>query len=193
MPGSNHGNILSTNSSLLRTAILDLPPRSSSLTQSMNPSSAPVPSTCGFARMTTASPLLMCVGISRDSSTRDCMQPPRLAPSTSTTGTAETRGRWRRDPTSCAFMILSLGGGATELDSRGSAPSMPPARRRYDRGLQNVVPTRRWPATGSARATAPADRRGRRCHRVRLQLELKLRAREPRRSKQCAVQRDVAR
>ncbi len=111
------------------------------------------------------------------------MQPVRLAPRTSTTGTAETRVRERRDPTSWAFMVLSLGGDAGEHVSRGSAPSMPPARRMYDRRLQNVVPARLRDATGSAKG----DGICRRCAR-RLQLQLKLRARRAGRAEQRAGQ-----
>src|SRR6188768_1941602 len=45
----------------------------------MKSSSAPAPSICGLARMTTRSPLAIGVAISRDSSIRACMQPPRRA------------------------------------------------------------------------------------------------------------------
>src|SRR5262245_37792164 len=115
------------------------------------------------------------------------MQPVRLAPRTSTTGTAETKVRERRDPTSWAFMVVSLGGDASEHVSRGSAPSMPPARRMYDRRLQIVVPARLRDATGSARATASAAAAG------RSKLELKLRARGAGRPEQRAGQCDIAR
>ena len=84
-------------------------------------------------------------------------------------------------------MDLSLGGGANELYSRGSAPSMPPARAMYDRRLQNVVPMRRHAATRSRKATASAAAaRG-------LQLELKLRARRAGRPEQRVIQCDMAR
>src|SRR5688572_18847586 len=47
--------------------------------QSMNSSSAPAPSICGFARMTTRSPLAIGVAASRDSSVHACMHPLRMA------------------------------------------------------------------------------------------------------------------
>src|SRR5688572_22675602 len=72
--GSNQGNILSTNS-LLSCTERALPSSRPELTQSMNSSSAPDPSICGLARMTTRSPLASGVASSRDSSMRACMHP----------------------------------------------------------------------------------------------------------------------
>src|SRR4249920_679583 len=73
--GSNQGNILSTNWLLSWTAMPSWPPFRPLPTQSMKSSSAPAPSICGFARITTCSPLAMGVASSRDSSMRACMQP----------------------------------------------------------------------------------------------------------------------
>src|SRR5882672_11037295 len=85
--GSNQGNSASTNLWLSSTRNELLPCARPSATQSVKPSSVPVPSTCGFASSTTPSSLPMDVANSRLSTTCARMQPARPNATNTTTGT----------------------------------------------------------------------------------------------------------